>query len=576
MPSQRYHVTPNGDWSACHAKSPASCPYGGPDGANHYDSKSQAITAAEAIVKQNSEHKPLVGKNGGRKAYYQDGVLTKAPLASIDGVPIALSPTSLEYDDALSSLPYWMESKAVINQINKTMKLDPDSDIMEEGFKPEDVTRPWQDTYMGKTFDGGDPFPSDPEARKLALDHKATEYDEKLARLAAEYKGMRIAFLHADVNHEIPDYSAARTLAHWGRALADEKAYIESMGGESHFQTNKVNAYGAMKARERAEKAQWLADHPGQEWLRQPPRFNSYELKDLDKTAGVVAREICVLQGRSPDETELVKDQILNGVDDRVLDGFLDGESNEDLDDGKTPLVRAFEASVRDAYLDKPMTDEPVLLIDIETTGLEASNIRIQDVGYAYMRLDDPETKVYGESSSQFGMGASRDETGNPTVAITGITTEDLRGRVPFENDPKAQEKLLGLLTEHPFVAHNAVYEDSNFTASVRGYAEAKRDGRVRIIDTAKIARRVEDWPGKDSNSLEMYSKRWGVIADDQGERHLGLEDAVVMGLTVGRQMQSDYARAHGRKVPSFSGTYDTGRSAGAHYDSDGGEVTNG
>ena len=66
------------------------------------------------------------------------------------------------------------------------------------------------------------------------------------------------------------------------------------------------------------------------------------------------------------------------------------------------------------------------------------------------------------------------------------------------------------------------------------------------------------------------------MISDDQGERHLGLEDAVVMGLTVGRQMQSDYARAHGRKVPSFSGTYDTGRSAGAHYDSDGGEVTNG
>ena len=66
------------------------------------------------------------------------------------------------------------------------------------------------------------------------------------------------------------------------------------------------------------------------------------------------------------------------------------------------------------------------------------------------------------------------------------------------------------------------------------------------------------------------------MIAEAQGERPLGLEDAVVMCLTVGRQMQSDYARAHGLEVPSFSGTYDTGRSAGAHYDSDGVEVTNG
>lgn len=569
-----YHVTPDGDWGPCRAQSPASCPYGDADGSNHYQTKAQAVRAAEDVIKGNSTRVPLVGKSGGKTAYLQDGVPTKAPLARIDGVPTALSPTELEYDDAVSSLPAWEGSEEVMEKIKRKMMFSPDPFFMDEGYRREDVTRPWQDTYMGKTFDGGDPFPVDPEARRLALDHKATEYDERLSRLTAEYEAMRDVFFEDPDGAVIPDFSVPRMLTHWGRALADEKAVIESMGGESHFKTRRRNGYLDMRERDRVRRESWEARHPGEEWRGQPSRFDPSELRDPHAAIKEIAKEICVLQGRPGEDAEELAWDISDAMDDRLVDEAIHGRGLDDM--GGTAVSRSMESAVRDAYLERPMTNEPVLLIDIEATGLEASNIRIQDVGHALMRLDDPGTVIYGESSKRYGMGASREVTGNPTVAITGITTDDLRGKVPLENDPKAHEELLGLLTARPFVAHNATYEDSNFMTQVRGYAEARRDGRVRIIDTAKIARRVEDVPGKTTNSLEAYAKRWGVIAEGQGERHLGLEDAVVMGLAVNRQMRHDHAVAHGLEIPSYSGTYDTGRSAGTHYDKDGSEVSNG
>ena len=105
---------------------------------------------------------------------------------------------------------------------------------------------------------------------------------------------------------------------------------------------------------------------------------------------------------------------------------------------------------------------------------------------------------------------------------------------------------MMATLDGRIMVTHNANFERSFLIGNCEGYAEALRDGRIRIIDSMKVAHHSEDTRAR-SFSLDDYARRnhalhddcdtqvpshdGGVIRLDQGERerHLGLEDAHIM-----------------------------------------------
>ena len=66
------------------------------------------------------------------------------------------------------------------------------------------------------------------------------------------------------------------------------------------------------------------------------------------------------------------------------------------------------------------------------------------------------------------------------------------------------------------------------------GYAEARKAGKITIIDSRDICRRI-DVDGRSlpremaPNALENWARRRGTLKPDEKERHLGLDDVFLM-----------------------------------------------
>lgn len=501
-----------------------------------------------------------------RDTAFSDEVLTNAPLARIKGVPARLQPLEQDLQKARHSWRYEWSTPGT-REFLESKGIDVDDLMSKRGL----LEGPAQRTYMGLNPDGSEAVPpvGDPR-RQEALDALATEYDRKLQELNDMYTTMRRGF-QADYKDEyVHDYSCPRLLAHWGRSLADEKAYIESLGGASSFErpsgwTRKPESKAV------AQRRRWYQESTGKSTLPRQGAVPIWE-GEMDRPyfADQMAREVCLMQGRPREDAHKMAEEAR-----AVRDGAIADARAQGMDDWSVYVAGrdAYREALMDMTYSAPLSDQQVTMIDIETTGLDATSFHVQDVGWCTMSLNDPGERINDPQTRRFGNGESMEATGNPTARITGLTTEDLRGRVPLDKDPDAQAELLRVLTSRPFMAHNARYEDEAFKANIRGYAEAKRAGQVQIMDSMVIARRYDVGSGRHRNTLEAYSRRWGVIAEDQGERHLGFEDAVVMGMAAGRNLRTRFAERSGTPLVEFHSTYDTGRSSGVSYDVHGAEV---
>ncbi|WP_338010467.1 hypothetical protein [Bifidobacterium gallicum] len=212
------------------------------------------------------------------------------------------------------------------------------------------------------------------------------------------------------------------------------------------------------------------------------------------------------------------------------------------------------DSSWRNAYL--PGRDvDTVVGVDIETTGVQAYRDYIIDVGFELMNLQSPspdghtQYAMYADPAyaPQHAYGQARLAFGVPRLAATldnefirELTGIDVRERGaaqyrPFDEWPQAQQGLLNVLMQHPYVAHNATFEHKFFMFNIAGYAEAYRDGHITIIDTLPMSRQWDAGSMPDDehpygdNRLEAYAQRMGSLPTDMGERHLGLEDAHIM-----------------------------------------------
>lgn len=188
------------------------------------------------------------------------------------------------------------------------------------------------------------------------------------------------------------------------------------------------------------------------------------------------------------------------------------------------------------AYTEAPVSGT-VVGIDLETTDRDPARGYIVNVGLAFMDLT-PTARPRSAFAGYCGLPAVYEDKGVPLADIHHITWDDVRDRSPFRFDDKVQRALLAALTAYPYMAHNAAFEDSWLMLNLDGYAEARRAGRVTVIDTRDICRRVDPETktlphDQRPASLESWARRRGTLKPHEREVHLGIDDVDLMLRTV-------------------------------------------
>lgn len=249
-----------------------------------------------------------------------------------------------------------------------------------------------------------------------------------------------------------------------------------------------------------ADRNRELCDRIGEERLRDVPGINlPRRLSDKSIIAGIAR-----LQGRSIQEV--------------------------------TASAGANLADVAFAYAEKGVSGY-VLGVDIETTSRDPDRGYIVNLGLAIMKLAVGAEPQQGHSA-YFGIPDIYAETGVPLAEIHHIAWEDVAGKKPFTSDTKAHKALLKAFSALPVLAHNAAFEDAWFMLSLPGYAEARKAGKIVIVDTRDICRKIDSdvrlLPRESSPAtLQNWALRRGTLKPGEKERHLGLDDVFLMLRTV-------------------------------------------
>lgn len=132
--------------------------------------------------------------------------------------------------------------------------------------------------------------------------------------------------------------------------------------------------------------------------------------------------------------------------------------------------------------------------IDIETTSTNPEQGYIVNVGWEVMDLAEGAAggSATGAESYYCGLPEQYEQQGVPLQEIHGIQWSDVADRKPFREDAELQKRLLSVLKSHPYMAHNAAFEDSWFMLNLPGYAEARKEGKIIPIDTRDICRALD------------------------------------------------------------------------------------
>lgn len=157
------------------------------------------------------------------------------------------------------------------------------------------------------------------------------------------------------------------------------------------------------------------------------------------------------------------------------------------------------------------MDDLNLAIIDVETTGTNATYDRIIEVGVlkvqngrvvrTYSTLVDPERAVPYHIER-----------------LTGITNRDLKGAPTFD---QIKDELHELLDGSIFVAHNARF-DYGFVRSE--FERHRLDFSARCLCTARLSRLL--FPEHKAHNLDSIMDRFGLTC---AQRHRALDDASVL-----------------------------------------------
>ena len=169
--------------------------------------------------------------------------------------------------------------------------------------------------------------------------------------------------------------------------------------------------------------------------------------------------------------------------------------------------------------------------------GLEDLNIAYVDAPVSFMDLA-ADAEPHDAFAGYCGIPDMYAEKGVPLEFIHHITWGDVKDCAPLRQNTKMQQAILAAMCAYPYMAHNAAFEDSWFMLNIAGYAEARKAGRITVIDSRDICRRVDPevrtLPRESRPAtLENWARRRGTLAADESEVHLGLDDVELMLRTV-------------------------------------------
>ncbi len=289
-------------------------------------------------------------------------------------------------------------------------------------------------------------------------------------------------------------------------------------GGEEAVQAERIKNEEAIQALEQA----WFSENA--------PSFNF----DIVRELGDRNRTLC-------DELDHSRLQNLQGLNlaralsDEDTYKAIATMQNRSIDEVKAEINKA-AGSASVAYASHPYSGT-VIGIDIETTSRNPDRGYIINVGWSLMDLA-AQSEPYDGQTYFCGLPELYRQEGVPLSNIHGITWTDIDGKTQFREDKALQTQLLELLCTYPYMAHNAAFEDSWFMLHLDGYAEARRDNQITIIDSRDICRKLDPEVASalgstNPASLENWAKRRGTLKADEKERHLSLDDTILMFKTV-------------------------------------------
>lgn len=250
------------------------------------------------------------------------------------------------------------------------------------------------------------------------------------------------------------------------------------------------------------------------------------------------------LADRNRNLCDNVDPEVLGGISDPNLPRSLNGK---DIARGIAALQGRKESDVAAELDDASMTRGAVYAaapvsgtvfgIDLETTSRYPDRGYIVNAGWGFIDLEKG-AQPYGADAVYCGIPDVYAEKGVPLENIHHISYDQIADKKPFREDKELQVKLLDMMMEHPYMAHNAAFEDTWFTLHLDGYAEARKAGYITVIDTRDICRSIDPEVARASfdthpASLENWARRRGVLSADDKEQHLGMDDTDLMLKTV-------------------------------------------
>ena len=189
-----------------------------------------------------------------------------------------------------------------------------------------------------------------------------------------------------------------------------------------------------------------------------------------------------------------------------IFEADLPAPLRGDRDEVEAALKRLY------THFDPSTRKRPFIGLDIETSGFSASMGRIIELGISVLEQDGDSETGYKETkriSRLYGIPRkAREGKGTGFESVHHISVSDLDGKAPF-SDPRNQAEILAVLCSGIVVAHNATYEDGWLRVHLDGYAEARAEGRIVLLDTMLITRHLFG-EEMENHKLESLVKRYG------------------------------------------------------------------
>ena len=186
---------------------------------------------------------------------------------------------------------------------------------------------------------------------------------------------------------------------------------------------------------------------------------------------------------------------------------------------------------------------DEVVVVDVETTGLESDRDRVIQVSAIRARLDELAIDQH-VPCQEFRSLVDPEVSISPKITqITGLTDSKLRGQLKFSDLANRLREFIG---DSPIVAHNVSFDKKFLNAEFEraGVSKIKAKSFCTMKRIAEVEEKITGNRAKwrkleEASEIFGLRRREGVIHDASEDAHIALELAAAL-----------YRRDNGLKVP--------------------------